>query len=165
MKHIQHAIVLPRHQLVVLSWLEGHSSKRTNEDSGARSKAPFQYPKRRLLDLVKSRSHEIDTLNCRVALKFDRHIGHCCRSACQISDIRQFHEALRDLTERRLFGYWDGAQVVHLLCHARSLLLTPKSPHQLLVRSSGVVFIEFLPQDVASRRRLETGIYCDLYDS
>ena len=27
------------------------------------------------LDLVKSRSHEIGTLNCRIALKFDRHIG------------------------------------------------------------------------------------------
>ena len=26
-------------------------------------------------DLVKSRSHEIDTLNCRIALTFDRHIG------------------------------------------------------------------------------------------
>ena len=26
-------------------------------------------------DLVKSRSHEIGTLNCRIALKFDRHIG------------------------------------------------------------------------------------------
>ena len=38
--------------------------------------APFQYPKRRLSeDLVKSRSHEIGTLNYRIALKFDRHIG------------------------------------------------------------------------------------------
>ena len=35
--------------------------------------APSQYPKRR--DLVKSRSHEIGTLNCRITLKFDRHIG------------------------------------------------------------------------------------------
>ena len=26
-------------------------------------------------DLVKSRSHEIGTINCRIALKFDRHIG------------------------------------------------------------------------------------------
>ena len=26
-------------------------------------------------DLVKSWSHEIGTLNCRIALKFDRHIG------------------------------------------------------------------------------------------
>ena len=42
----------------------------------------------------------------------------CCRCACQISkrydnlkyQSRGF-ETLRDLTERRLFGYWDGAQV------------------------------------------------------
>ena len=41
---------------------------------------------------------------------------HCCRSACQISErsdnskykSRGF-ETLRDLTERRLFRYWDGA--------------------------------------------------------
>ena len=46
------------------------------------------------------------------------HRQHCCRSACQISErsdnskykSRGF-ETLRDLTERRLFGYWDGAQV------------------------------------------------------
>ena len=44
------------------------------------------------------------------------HRQHCCRSACQISErsdnskykSRGF-ETLRDLTERRLFGYWDGA--------------------------------------------------------
>ena len=35
--------------------------------------APFQYPKRRLF--VRSRSHKIGTFNCRIALKFDRHIG------------------------------------------------------------------------------------------
>ena len=43
------------------------------------------------------------------------HRQHCCRSACQISErsdnskykSRGF-ETLRDLTERRLFGYWDG---------------------------------------------------------
>ena len=35
--------------------------------------APSQYSERRLL--VRFRSHEIGTLNCRIALKFDRHIG------------------------------------------------------------------------------------------
>ena len=43
----------------------------------------------------------------------------CCRCACQISkrydnlkyQSRGF-ETLRDLTKRRLFGYWDGAQVI-----------------------------------------------------
>ena len=46
------------------------------------------------------------------------HRQHCCRSACQISErsdnskykSRGF-ETLRDLTERHLFGYWDGAQM------------------------------------------------------
>ena len=46
------------------------------------------------------------------------HRQHCCRSACQISErsdnskykSRGF-ETLRDLTERRLSGYWDRAQV------------------------------------------------------
>ena len=44
------------------------------------------------------------------------HRQHCCRDVCQISErsddskykSRGF-ETLRDLTERRLFGYWDGA--------------------------------------------------------
>ena len=44
------------------------------------------------------------------------HRQHCCRSVCQISErsdnskykSRGF-ETLRDPTERRLFGYWDGA--------------------------------------------------------
>ena len=41
------------------------------------TRAPSKYPKRRLsYDLVKSRSHEIGTLNCRIALKFDRHISN-----------------------------------------------------------------------------------------
>ena len=46
------------------------------------------------------------------------HRQQCCRSACQISEwsdnseykSRGF-ETSRDLTIRRLFGYWDGAQV------------------------------------------------------
>ena len=46
------------------------------------------------------------------------HRQHCCRSACQVSErsdnskykSRGF-ETLRDLTERRLFGYWDGVQI------------------------------------------------------
>ena len=36
-------------------------------------RAPSQYTKRRLF--VRSRSHEIGTLNCRIALTFDRHTG------------------------------------------------------------------------------------------
>ena len=35
------------------------------------------------------------------------HRQHCCRSACQVSERSRGFETLRDLTERRLFGYWD----------------------------------------------------------
>ena len=42
----------------------------------------------------------------------------CCRCACQIAkryDNSKYRsrgfETVRDLTERRLFGYWDGAQM------------------------------------------------------
>ena len=58
------------------------------------------------------------------------HRQPCCRSACQISErsdnfkykSRGF-ETLRDLTERRLFGYWDVAQlssVHHLIRRKRN---------------------------------------------
>ena len=51
---------------------------------------------------------------------------HCCRRACQISQrydnlncrSRGF-ETSRDLTIRRLIGYWNGAQVKTTLPHAR----------------------------------------------
>ena len=80
--------------------------------------APSQYPKRRIC--VRSR---------KVSKPRDLHLElsdrseiwqalrqHCCRCACQISkqydnlkyQSRGF-ETLRDLTKRRLFGYWDGA--------------------------------------------------------
>ena len=47
------------------------------------------------------------------------HRQQCCRSACQISErsdnskykSRGF-ETSRDLTKRRLFGYWDGALLI-----------------------------------------------------
>ena len=60
----------------------------------------------------------------------------CCRCACQISkrydnlkyQSRGF-ETLRDLTKRRLFGYWDGALVVWvdvLMLSLRSLYSNSK---------------------------------------
>ena len=52
----------------------------------------------------------------------------CCRCACQISkryDNLKYHsrglETLRDLTKRRLFGYWGGA----LLYASRILIVLP----------------------------------------
>ena len=86
--------------------------------------ASSQYPKRRLF--VRS---------CKVLKPQDLYLElsdrseiwqalrqQCCRCACQISQYdnlkyqsRDF-ETLRDLTKRRLFGYWDGALVLGLLC-------------------------------------------------
>ena len=78
-----------------------------------------QYPKRRLSVRSRYVSKPRDLYlelsdRCEIwqALR-----QQCCRCVCQISQrydnlkyqSRGF-ETLRDLTERRLFGYWDGAQ-------------------------------------------------------
>ena len=55
----------------------------------------------------------------------------CCRCACQISkrydnlkyQSRGF-ETLRVLTKRRLFGYWDGAQVPCVTRQSATTILT-----------------------------------------
>ena len=80
--------------------------------------APSQYPKRRLSVRSRKVSKPRDWY-FKLSYRFEiwqAHRQHCCRSACQISErpdnpkykSRGF-ETLRDLTERRLFGYWDGA--------------------------------------------------------
>ena len=82
--------------------------------------APSQYPKRRL----SVRSRQVSKPRDLYLELFDRFEiwqalrQQCCRCACQISkrndnlkyQSRGF-ETLRDLTKRRLFGYWDGALV------------------------------------------------------
>ena len=86
--------------------------------------APSQYPKRRLFvrsrEVSKPRDRYFKLSYCFEI--WQAHRQHCCRSACHISErsdkskykSRGF-ETLRDLTKRRLFGYWDGALV--LACH------------------------------------------------
>ena len=80
--------------------------------------ALFQYPKRRLFVRSREVSKPRDwyfQLSYRFEI-WQAHRQQCCRSACQISErsnnskvkSRGF-EALRDLTKRRLFGYWNGA--------------------------------------------------------
>ena len=80
---------------------------------------PSQYAKRRLIVRSREVSKPRD-LYFKLSYRFETwqaHRQHCCRSACQISErsdnskykSRSF-ETLRDLTERRLFGYWDEAQ-------------------------------------------------------
>ena len=82
--------------------------------------APSQYPKSRLSVRSRKVSKPRDQYS-KLSYRFEiwqAHRQHCCRSACQISErsgnskykSRGF-ETLRDLTERRLFGYWDGALV------------------------------------------------------
>ena len=82
--------------------------------------APSQYPKRRLSVRSPKVSKPRDRY-FKLSYRFEiwqAHRQHCCRSACQISErsdnskykSRGF-ETLRDLTERRLFVYWDGALV------------------------------------------------------
>ena len=82
--------------------------------------APSQYPKRRLSVRSRKVSKPRDLyleLSDRSEI-WQELRQQCCRCACQISkrydnlkyQSRGF-ETLRDLTKRRLFGYWDGAQV------------------------------------------------------
>ena len=82
-------------------------------------RAPSQYPKRRLIvrsrEVSKSRDLYLELSDRSEIWQALRQ--HCCRCACQISkrydnlkyQSRGF-ETSRDLTIRRLFGYWDGAQ-------------------------------------------------------
>ena len=80
--------------------------------------APSQYPKRRLSVRSRKVSKPRDLyleLSDRSEI-WQALRQQCCRCACQISkrydnlkyQSRGF-ETLRDLTKRRLFGYWDGA--------------------------------------------------------
>ena len=84
------------------------------------ARAPSQYPKRRLSVRSRKVSKPRDWYFKLYRFEiWQAHRQQCCRSACQILErsenskykSRGF-ETLRDLTERRLFGYWDGAQVV-----------------------------------------------------
>ena len=81
-------------------------------------RAPSQYPKRRLFVRSRKVSKPRDWYFKLYRFEiWQAHRQHCCRSACQISgrsDNSKYKsrgfETLRDLTERRLFGYWDRAQ-------------------------------------------------------
>ena len=83
-------------------------------------RAPSQYPKRRLSVRSRKVSKPRDLcLELSDRSEIWQALGQqCCRCACQISkrygnlkyQSRGF-ETLRDLTKRRLFGYWDGALV------------------------------------------------------
>ena len=117
-----HVILLPIHKSK--QWLYICEKRRrirflTNTQWVLHTWAPSQYPKRRLFVRSRKVSKPRDWY-FKLSYRFEiwqAHRQHCCRSACQISErsdnskykSRGF-ETLRDLTERRLFGYWDGAQ-------------------------------------------------------
>ena len=90
--------------------------------SNVGTRAPSQYPKRRLSVRSRKVSKPRDLyleLSDRSEI-WQALRQQCCRCACQISkrydnlkyQSRGF-ETLRDLTKRRLFGYWDGAQNIY----------------------------------------------------
>ena len=100
-------------------------------------RAPSQYQKRRFSVRSRKVSKPRDWY-FKLPYRFEiwqAHRQHCCRSACQISErsdnskykSRGF-ETLRDLTERRLFGYWDGALVPIHAPHC--CFITQLSSHQ-----------------------------------
>ena len=86
---------------------------------GQATRAPSQYPKSRLFVRSRKVSKPRDWY-FKLSYRFEiwqAHRQHCCRSACQISERSDNSKyksrgfgTLRDLTKRRLFGYWDGAQ-------------------------------------------------------
>ena len=122
-----------------------HQSKLLHEGAKG-TRAPSQYPKRRLL--VRSRKVSKPRDWCfELSYRFEiwqAHRQHCCRSACQMSErsdnskckSRGF-ETLRELTERRLFGYWDRAQTVSL-CPIWSLLPAASCTCELLTQRCAI---------------------------
>ena len=119
----RHLVWLPRTNHSVMTHLsqsdwqlaEQYRTSHWSQQPAVVSRALSQYPKRRLF--VRSR---------KVSKPRDWYFKlsyHCCRSACQISErsdnskykSRGF-ETLRDLTEWRLSGYWDGAQMASPIC-------------------------------------------------
>ena len=103
--------------MATLRWLHWNIGHR---DSSTRNGhlAPFQYPIRRLIVRSRKVSNEQDLylgLSDRSKI-WQAPRQHCCRGACQISkrcddlhcQSRGF-ETSRDLTIRRLIGYWNGA--------------------------------------------------------
>ena len=108
-------------QIKLISGVGVHRCVQINEWNSSGAWAPSQYPKRRLF--VRSRKvMKPRDWYFKLSYRFEiwqAHRQHCCRSACQISkrsDNSKYKsrgfETWRDLTERRLFGYWDGALIV-----------------------------------------------------
>ena len=101
--------------------------------------APFQNPIRRLI--VRSRKvskarHRMSKWPYRFEI-WQAHRQQCCRCACQISEpsknskykSRGF-ETLRDLTIRRLIGYWNRASGYFYVLGLKSIYISNRVPEQ-----------------------------------
>ena len=109
---------LTLHKSCLNFWLK--SEIRLKSETAPHPWAPSQYPKKclsvRSRKVSKPRDLYLELSDCSEIWQALRQ--QCCRCACQISkrydnlkyQSRGF-ETLRDLTKRRLFGYWDGALV------------------------------------------------------
>ena len=132
------------------------------------ARAPSQYPKRRLFVRSRKASKPRDWY-FKLSYRFEiwqAHRQHCCRSACKISErsdnskykSRGF-ETLRDLTERRLFGYWDGAgsclniKMVFFVMGISIMVMGPYDDICILKRSSRPVFFLWMSKFLANERR------------
>ena len=115
------------------------------------SRAPSQYPKRRLSvrfrKVSKPRYLYLELSDRYEIWQAPRQ--QCCRCACQISkrygNLKyQSHgfETLRDLMERRLFGYWDGARVLTsfhaFACLSGCPFVCPSQPNHQSLRISDI---------------------------
>ena len=117
-----------------------------------------QYPKRRLIvrsrEVSKPRDWYFKSYRFEI---WQAHRQQCCRSASQISERSDYSkyksrgfETSRDLTIRRLFGYWDGAQAGSGLLHARRKFccgakfpLLPVNAHVNVAQCSDILSINF----------------------
>ena len=147
------------------------------------SRAPSQYPKRRLF----ARSRKVSKPRDLYLELSDRSEiwqalrQHGCQCACQISkrydslkyQFRGF-ETLRDLTKRRLFGYWNGAlfpllQYIQLISNNTSRFdlnmlsswpaLESLSLHDNQISELPVIF----PEDGNSTCAVDRNAICFLY--
>ena len=117
--HISMSII--EHKIIMrMSW-HGTTFRIIGTSWGKATRAPSQYPKRRRSVRFRKVSKPRDLyleLSDRSEI-WQALRQQCCRCACQISkrynnlkyQSRGF-ETSRDLTKRRLFVYWDGAQLL-----------------------------------------------------
>ena len=76
---------------------------------------------------------------------------HCCRCACQMSEWWDYSthkprglETLRDVTIKRLIGYWNGAQVTRLYLSKQTMTSNASLCHQWSVSPRIRVYVYYV---------------------